>query len=103
MISFSDSFYNGFGHLEGHFFHTYNEILARHPFFTQIPTEILTFLCQAGRSKIMIFDNLQKLITFQLKSITNLTLGSQIGPDPILTYVFLMVDDHFFMEIIMYF
>ena len=34
MISFSDSFYNGFGHLEGHFFHTYNEILTCQPFFT---------------------------------------------------------------------
>ena len=36
MISFSDCKYTGFGRLEGHFFHTYNDILTCHQLFTQI-------------------------------------------------------------------
>ena len=62
-----------------------------------------TFGFQTVRSKSLIFDRHSKTHKFELKPITDWTPFGQIRPDPILTYVFLMVDDQHLMEIITFF
>ena len=54
------------------------------------------------RSKSLIFDHHSKTHKFELKPITDWTPFGQIRPDPILTYVFLMVDDQNVMEVILF-